>query len=188
MSYEVYKKLALDLGAHRVAYLDGASIELGEGLCKRFGRCHLCPTDVSNLDEMTVKVRGYKHAMLYKNSYELDCSYESDYDGDGMMCSDYEGMGEAQDQHNRFAKSLEQALRERGLREHLHLSDTGCWACLSCFKEKGEPCGHPAWELPTSLCYGVSMYRSVLKTELDNDGRDSLSYANHYGIVLWNER
>lgn len=168
----------LQSGVNGAQYLPGSAVitdpvfrKICEGnACGKFNRCHMCPPDIGNIEELIQEVQKYPHAVLYQTIGTLEDSF------------DFEGMMEAGKRHNLCSQAIRQKL-EAILPEHLHLTGGGCHLCERCAKLDALPCRHPEEALTSLEGYGIDVYRTSQATNLKYiNGTNTVTY---FGIILF---
>ena len=171
--------LIVSCGADHAAFLPGSAVvtnpeyrKICEGnACGRFGRCHMCPPDIGEVDDLINRVKQYSSAILYQTIGHLEDSF------------DFEGMMEAGREHSLCSQRIRRQLQER-LPGHLHLSG-GCRLCERCAKLDQAPCRYPGEALPPVEGYGIDVYQTSQATNLKYiNGQDTVTY---FGIILYSE-
>lgn len=164
--------LVKELGARASAYIPGAQIVLDpvfrqicrSNQCGRYGRCHMCPPDIGEIDSLMARLRAYPHAVFYQSVGTLEDSF------------DYEGMVAAGEFHSRLSARIHKEAGKILGDQFLHLS-AGCHLCQRCGKMDGLSCRHPDLALGALEGYGVDVYRTVKDTELPyTNGENTVTY------------
>ena len=173
-------KIALECGVNGAQYLPGSAVitdpvfrKICEGnACGKFNRCHMCPPDIGNVEELICEVKKYPHAVLYQTIGTLEDSF------------DFEGMMEAGKHHNLCSQAIRRKL-EGILPEHLHLTGGGCHLCERCAKADNLPCRFPKKAISSLEGYGIDVYNTTKNTSLAYiNGQNTVTY---FGAVLFME-
>ena len=174
--------LALSLGLDRAEMISGEQIVLdrifrepcASNACGLYGKCWMCPPDVGEIDELIARMRRYPSALLYQSVSALDDSF------------DFEGMQAGGKQHARRSIALDEALRNAGYADFLHLSKGGCGVCSVCAKVENKPCRFPHKALSSLEAYGVNVSATVRSTSMKYiNGVNTVTY---FGLVLFKEK
>lgn len=170
-------ELALSLGATNAATVDVRDVvtdvafrKLCEAnVCGRYGRCHTCPPDIGDAEELIRRVRTYDRALVYKTVSAIEDSY------------DYEGMVEAKKKTFTLALRLRESCNLP--KDALHLSAGGCEICEICSKASGEPCRHPSLALSSLEGYCINVYELAKNTGMKyTNGTDTVTY---FGAIFF---
>ena len=141
--------------------------------CGLYGKCFMCPPDIGDIDALIAEVRGYCCGLLYQSISQLEDSF------------DFEGMQSGGQKHSRASFALDDALREAGFSDFLHLSKGGCGACSVCAKTEGKPCRFPRKALSSLEAYGVNVSETVKHTSMKYiNGINTVTY---FGLILFKE-
>lgn len=141
--------------------------------CGQFGRCHMCPPDVGDIEALMGTVRAYPKAVLYQTISQLEDSF------------DWEGMQAASKNHAQLSQRLRKTLAPLLPQGSLHLSCGGCGLCDTCSKVEGLPCRFPEDAMPSVESYGVDVYKTTKDTSLKYiNGADTVTF---FGMVLFKE-
>lgn len=173
------ERAAIDLGADKAKVISIDKVELDRSFrtmcesnaCGVYGKCHMCPPDVGNIDELMAEVRKYKYALVYQRVSELEDSY------------DFEGMIEAKRSFRPISQNLREFFREKGLSNALHLSVGGCGYCPICAKRIDSPCRYPDKAMASLEAYGVNVSRLAAVSGMKYiNGQNTVTY---FGAVFF---
>ena len=177
--YELLKKNALDLGAHKASVISAGEITLDRAFrdmcasnaCGVYGKCYMCPPDVGDIDELMAEVANYGYALVYQTVSELEDSF------------DFEGMVEAKKRTYPLAQSMREIFKNCGIKKVLHLGAGGCGVCKSCAKQTGEPCRFPEKAMPSLEAYGFNVSALAKSAGMKYiNGQNTVTY---FGAVLF---
>ncbi len=177
--FDALTRAAIDLGAHQASVIRADQIETDRSFrdacasnaCGMYGRCHMCPPDVGDIDALMDEISRYDHALVYQTVSELEDSY------------DYEGMVEARRRTYPIAQSLRKIFAALAVSGALHLGAGGCGVCEICSKRTGEPCRYPELAMPSLEAYGVNVSSLAAAARMKyTNGRNTVTY---FGAVLF---
>jgi len=169
----------LDLGADKAKIIPIEKVELDRSFramcesnaCGVYGKCHTCPPDVGDIDELMAEVRKYKFALVYQRVSELEDSY------------DFEGMFEAKRSFRPISQNLREIFRAKGINNALHLSVGGCGICPICAKRIDSPCRFPDKAMASLEAYGVNVSRLAAASGMKYiNGQNTVTY---FGAVFF---
>ena len=139
--------------------------------CGVYGKCHMCPPDVGDIDALMGEVKNYQHAFVYQTVTALEDSF------------DFEGMIEAKKQMYKIAQEFRGIFAELGIQNALHLGAGGCGVCETCAKRTNEPCRFPHLAMPSLEAYGVNVSGLASAAGMKYiNGQDTVTY---FGAVLF---
>lgn len=177
-NHESLIQLALTAGSKKATVIRAEDIVVSSvfrdicasNSCGRYGRCWMCPPDISEIDVLMAQLKGYSHGLLYQTIYDIEDSF------------DIEGMGEASRNHAQVSQRVNDAVKPL-LPGCLHLSCGGCNLCERCAKMDDQPCRMPDKALPPMEGYGIDVYNTTKPTELKYiNGQNTVTF---FGIVLF---
>ena len=170
---------ALSLGAFRAGIIETDKIVTDKafrGMCESnacgmYGRCHMCPPDVGDIDELMSSIREYDYALVYQTVTELDDSF------------DFEGMIEARRKMPGISLKLRKEFKDKNICNALHLGVGNCGVCEKCAKATNEPCRYPELALPSLESYGVNVSELAKAAGMKYiNGQNTVTY---FGAVLF---
>ena len=139
--------------------------------CGMYGKCHMCPPDVGDIECLMAEVKQYDYALVYQTMSELEDSY------------DYEGMVEAKKKCYPLAQNIRQAFLDGGIFKALHLGAGGCGGCETCTKREGKPCIAPERALASLEAYGINVSALAAAAGMKYiNGQNTVTY---FGAVLF---
>ena len=182
MKDNVFKTLiseTLTLGATKVNVIEAGKIETARSFrdmcaanaCGMYGKSHMCPPDVGDIEVLMAEVGKYDYALVYQTVSELEDSY------------DYEGMVAARKRMCPLAQSLREVFADAGISRVLHLGAGGCGVCEVCAKQIGEPCRFPEKAMPSLEAYGINV--SALAKAADMKYVNGQNTVTYFGAVLF---
>lgn len=172
---------ALSLGAYKANVIETSKIELDRSFralceansCGVYGKCHMCPPDIGDIDELMAEVGNYKYALVYQAVFELEDSY------------DFEGMFEAKKRFIPISLNLRKVFDEKEIAKTLHLGAGGCGICPICAKRIGDPCRRPDLAMPGLEAYGINVSRLASAAGMKYiNGQNTVTY---FGTVLFTD-
>ena len=179
-TFEAMASYAIACGAYKANVIETARIVTDRSFrdicasnaCGMYGRCHMCPPDIGDIDRLMAEIRAYDYALVYQTVAELEDSY------------DFEGMMEAKDGIVSVTRKLRAFFaNELGISKALHLGVGGCGVCESCAKRTGEPCRAPELATPSLEGYGVNVSELARAADMKYiNGQDTVTY---FGAVLF---
>lgn len=141
--------------------------------CGLYGRCHMCPPDVGDIDELMARVRAYPGGLLFSSVHPLEDSF------------DIEGMLQGGRIHGERSRRFACALRLKGYESFLHLSRGGCGVCSPCAKAEGLPCRFPERAVSSLEAYGVDVSRTAKNAAMAyTNGANTVTY---FSLILLKE-
>ena len=169
----------LTLGATKANVIEADKIETdrsfrdmcAQNACGVYGKCHMCPPDVGDIEALMAEVGKYDYALVYQTVSELEDSY------------DFEGMVAARKRTYPLAQSLREVFADAGISHVLHLGAGGCGVCEVCAKKTGEPCRFPEKAMPSLEAYGVNV--SALARASDMKYINGQNTVTYFGAVLF---
>lgn len=179
ISKESLEKSALDLGAYRATVIPTDQIVTDRvfrdmcaaNYCGMYGKCHMCPPDVGEIDELMAELKSYSFALVYQTVTSLEDSF------------DFEGMSEAKKNTVKIALALRELFSKSDISRVLHLGAGGCGVCEVCSKRIGEDCRFPELALPSLEAYGVNVSELAKSAGMKYiNGQDTVTY---FGAVLF---
>ena len=139
--------------------------------CGVYGKCHMCPPDVGDIDALMDEVKNYQHAFVYQTVTALEDSF------------DFEGMVDAKKQTYKLAQEIRRLFAELDVKDALHLGAGGCGVCETCAKRTNEPCRFPHLAMPSLEAYGVNVSGLAKAADMKYiNGQDTVTY---FGAVLF---
>ena len=139
--------------------------------CGVYGKCHMCPPDVGDIDALMGEIKNYKHAFVYQTVTALEDSF------------DFEGMVDAKKQTYKLAQEFRKIFAELDVKDVLHLGAGGCGVCETCAKRTNEPCRFPHLAMPSLEAYGVNVSGLAKAAGMKYiNGQDTVTY---FGAVLF---
>ena len=139
--------------------------------CGLYGKCHMCPPDVGEIDLLIDKIKNYDNVLVYQTVHNLEDGY------------DFEGMMEAKRKIYKVARKLRTIFSNAKISKTLHLCAGGCGVCETCAKQTGEPCRFPALAMPSLEAYGVDVSSLAKSANMQYvNGKDTVTY---FGAVLF---
>ena len=169
----------LSLGAYKAGVIEAKEISLdrvfrdmcASNACGWYGKCHMCPPDVGDIDALMGEVKNYKHAFVYQTVTALEDSF------------DFEGMVDARKQIYKLAQEFRRVFAEFDVKDALHLGAGGCGVCETCAKRTNEPCRFPHLAMPSLEVYGVNVSGLAKAADMKYiNGQDTVTY---FGAVLF---
>ena len=153
----------LELGAYRAGVISADRIETDRSFrdmcaanaCGRYGKCHMCPPDVGEIEGLMSQIKQYDYALVYQTVSALEDSY------------DFEGMVAARLRTYPIGQGLRSVFAEAGISRVLHLGAGGCGVCKACAKETGEPCRFPELAMPSLEAYGINVSQLAKAADMD---------------------
>lgn len=141
-----------------------------DNYCGFYGKNHMCPPAVGNLDHYRQLIQGYQKGLVFSKAYPVKSRY------------DYKGMMDA---GIAFREELLEINREAKLdqRNCLFFSAGTCSICKTCAILTNEPCRFPEDAIPSLEAAGIDLVR--LSRDLGmtyNNGADKVTY---FGLVLY---
>ena len=170
---------AKELGVFKVNIIEASEIETDKAFrnicasnaCGMYGRCHMCPPDVGNIDVLISQLDNYDYALVYQTVTELEDSF------------DFEGMLDAKKKTYPIALAFRRLFFEIGISKVLHLGAGGCGVCEQCAKQIGKPCRFPTLALPSLEAYGINV--SSLARSADMKYINGENTVTYFGAVLF---
>ena len=168
---EKLMQLAKSAGFSHVGSLDTATLELKEEVrqmcaaCGQYGKRWSCPPGCGSLEELRIKVSGYKAGILVQTTGQL----EDAFDGEAMM--------ETEALHKENFACLHKMLRETypGL---LALGAGCCTICRTC-AYPDEPCRIPEQMVSSMEAYGLVVTEVCRANGLAyNYGENTITYTS----------
>ena len=178
-TFETLASLPVNHGAYKANVIDASELVLDRAFrdmcasnsCGMYGKCHMCPPDVGDIDELMAQTANYDYVLVYQTVTELEDSY------------DFEGMIEAKKRTYPIAQKLRDDFAKLGINKALHLGAGGCGVCDICSKRTGEPCRFPEKAMPSLEAYGVNVSRLASSADMKYiNGQDTVTY---FGAVLF---
>ena len=120
--------------------------------CGVYGKCHMCPPDVGDIDVLMGEIKGYKHALVYQTVTALEDSF------------DFEGMVDAKKQTYKLAQEFRKIFAELDVKDVLHLGAGGCGVCETCASARTSPAASPILRCPR-LRRTASTYRGLRRQQ-----------------------
>ena len=182
MENNILKRLSeipLAFGVYKATVINACDIPLDRSFramceansCGLYGKCHMCPPDVGDIDDLMAEVRNYDYALVYQTVSELEDSY------------DFEGMVRAKKQFYPIAQKLRAVFNDMNITHALHLSAGGCGVCETCTKRTNQPCRFPSLAIAPLEAYGVNVSLLAKVSEMKYiNGQDTVTY---FGAVLF---
>ena len=138
--------------------------------CGKYGKCHMCPPDVGDIQELIDRARSYERALVFQNVYPLEDSF------------DFEGMIAAKDHFRSITVALRHQLIDLQTENVLLLGAGGCGVCQTCTKEENLPCKAPHLAIPSLEAYGVNVSKLAASADMKYiNGSDTVTY---FGAIL----
>ena len=171
----------LQWGAYKAAIVDVADIEFdrrfreqcASNACGCYGKNHMCPPDVGDIDELIDRAKRFDKALVYQTVSELEDSY------------DFEGMMEAGNRHHRLTHRFREEVAAQGMQNILHLGAGGCRECPVCAKVDGLPCRQPEVAIPSMEAFGIAVSKLATQAGMKYiNGQDTVTY---FGALLYKE-
>jgi len=139
--------------------------------CGMYGKCHMCPPDVGDIDTLMDEIKKYDYALVYQTVTELEDSF------------DFEGMIAARRAMPKISLNMRKLFKEMNISHVLHLGVGNCGVCERCAKQAGEPCRFPDLALPSLEAYGVNVSKLAQSAGMKYiNGQDTVTY---FGAVLF---
>lgn len=138
--------------------------------CGMYGRCWTCPPCIGDIDELILKAKSYKYALVYQTVDTLEDSY------------DFEGMQKAGQRMNKLTEKIQNA--HFFDKDSLYLCAGGCRICSVCSKQKNEPCRFPEKALSSLEAYGINV--SLLAETANMNYINGVDTVTYFGAVLFN--
>ncbi len=177
-SKEALSDMAVAQGAYKASVIPAELIPFDPSLrqacaantCGNYGKNWTCPPDVGPIDELIVKARQYKHALVFQTVSVLEDSY------------DFEGMMAALRRHREVTDRITDAVREAiGESDILQLSAGGCVICETCAKRQDLPCVHPDRALASLEAYGIYVSKLAELAGMNYiNGKNTVTYFGAY--------
>lgn len=178
----LFKRLteaAIENGAFKANVIETGAIETDKAFramcesnaCGMYGKCHMCPPDVGDIDVLMSEIKKYEYALVYQTVTELEDSF------------DFEGMIDARKKMPGISLKLRELFKEMKLCNALHLGVGNCGVCEKCSKVTGEPCRFPELALPSLEAYGVNVSALAKASGMKYiNGQNTVTY---FGAVLF---
>lgn len=177
--FETLSNAARTLGAYKAAVIDTKAIVLdrvfrdacASNACGMYGKCHMCPPDVGDIDRLMAEVAQYDYALVYQTVTPLEDSF------------DFEGMIRAKKQVYPLSQALRTVFADFGISHTLHLGAGGCGVCETCAKRTNEPCRFPETAMASLEAYGVDVSKLASAAGMHYiNGQNTVTY---FGAVLF---
>jgi predicted metal-binding protein len=177
--FDVLLTAPLKLGATNASVIETKSLVLDRAFrdmcarnaCGMYGKCHMCPPDVGDVEVLMAEVGKYDYALVYQTVTALEDSF------------DFEGMIAAKKRTYPLAQGLRQIFSDAGIVRVLHLGAGGCGVCKVCAKKTDEPCRFPEKAMPSLEAYGVNV--SALAKAADMKYVNGQNTVTYFGAVLF---
>ncbi len=171
--------LAIDAGATRAKVIEADTIKSDKAFrdmcaansCGMYGKCHMCPPDIGEIDVMMNELKTYKHALVYQLVSPLEDSF------------DFEGMMTAKKHMYRLSQKIRTEFDGINTKTVLHLGAGGCGACASCAKQEDKPCRNPSLAMSSLEAYGIDV--SQLAAVADMKYINGANTVTYFGAVLF---
>lgn len=169
----------VSLGAFKANVIDAKSIETetvfrdmcAANYCGMYGKCHMCPPDVGEIDTLMSEIANYDYALVYQTVTVIEDSF------------DFEGMAEARKKTYPLSQSLRGIFKSKNISKVLHLGAGGCGVCSTCAKQTDEPCRFPDIAMPSLESYGINVSKLAKSANMKyTNGQDTVTY---FGAVLF---
>ena len=176
---DMLTSLPVNHGAYKANVIDASEIVLDRAFrdmcasnsCGMYGKCHMCPPDVGDIDELMAQTANYDYVLVYQTVTELEDSF------------DFEGMIEAKKKSYPLAQSLREVFADMSITKTLHLGAGGCGVCETCAKKTNEPCRFPEKAMPSLEAYGVNVSELAKSSDMKYiNGQNTVTY---FGAVLF---
>jgi len=183
MSYNIDSMVndVLSFGAKNAAIIDPGNIKGVPALremcalnsCGKYGTNWMCPPATGPIDELTKKIKLYKHGLVFQTVYQLEDSF------------DFEGMMDAKAIHQKVFDKVLTAFKDKyRLNDFLPLGAGACEICAECTYKNGEKCRFPDKAIASMEAYGIDVTALVTSCGIPyNNGESTVSYV---GLVLFN--
>ena len=178
--FEALSSKALSLGATRSSVIEAKSVKTdrifrdmcASNACGMYGKCHMCPPDVGEIDELMAKLDCYQYTLVYQMVSELEDSF------------DFEGMLEAKQRTYPLAQGIRRLFSDLSIADSLHLGAGGCGVCKVCAKRTGSPCRFPEMAMSSLEAYGINVSELAKSAGMRYiNGQNTVTY---FGAVFFN--
>lgn len=169
----------IKLGAYKAGVTDVKGISFdrvfremcARNSCGMYGKCHMCPPDVGEIDELILEARAYDYILVYQTVTELEDSF------------DFEGMTEARRKMPAITQKMRKVFEDMGITRVLHLGVGNCGVCEICAKQTCEPCRYPELAIPSLEAYGINVSKLAESAGMKYiNGQNTVTY---FGAVLF---
>ena len=141
--------------------------------CGMYGKSHMCPPSIGDIDELMEKVRSFPTAILYQSIAEIEDSF------------DFEGMMEAGKKHEELCIRIHKDIKPIIKGNYLHLGSGGRHICEECAILRNEPCVFPEKTIAPVEGHGIDVSNTCKGTSLKYiNGPDTVTY---FGMILFEE-
>jgi len=114
--------------------------------CGLYGKNYTCPPFIGDVNELILKLKTFKKAVIWQNIYSLEDSF------------DIEGMMSAHQKHNAMTLDIARCVYiELGRESTLVLAAGGCVLCEKCAALTNEPCRYTCDALSSLEAYGINV-------------------------------
>jgi len=139
--------------------------------CGCYGKNHMCPPDVGDIDELIARAKQYDKALVFQTVTPLEDSY------------DFEGMMEAGKGLHRLVRRVREELCAGGAGDVLILGGGACRECEVCAKRDNLPCRKPEVATPSLEAHGIAVSQLATLAGMKYiNGQDTVTY---FGAVLY---
>lgn len=178
---ERLQKKLLEWGAYKVAVVEVKDIvfdrrfreQCASNACGCYGKNHMCPPDVGDIDELINRAKQYDKALVFQTVTPLEDSY------------DFEGMMAAGKSFHCLVRRLREAVRAGYAGNVLILGGGGCRECEVCAKREDLPCRKPEAATPSLEAHGIAVSELAKQAGMRYiNGQDTVTY---FGAMLYKE-
>lgn len=171
--------LITGLGAYKAAVIPTSDVTTDvsfrtlceQNVCGNYGKNHMCPPDVGDINELIAKLYGFEYILVYQSVGTLEDSF------------DFEGMADAAEKHGKLICDVRDTVEPLLVGKSLFLGAGGCRLCPVCAKKTNEPCRHPEKATPSLEAYGVNV--SLLAKAAGMKYINGQNTVTYFGAVLF---
>ena len=182
MDNEILIKKLLQWGAYKAAVVDVRDIvfdrrfreQCASNACGCYGKNHMCPPDVGDIDMLIDRAKQYDKALVYQTVSALEDSY------------DFEGMMEAGRRHHLLTCRLREEIAVQDMQNVLLMGAGACRECPVCAKVDNLPCRNPALATPSMEAHGIAVSKLASLAGMQYiNGQDTVTY---FGALLYSKK
>lgn len=179
MEYTKLIQTALDLGAYKAAIVNVTDISFDpsfrklceQNSCGKYGQSWMCPPYVGPIDELIIKAKKFRKALVY----QIVDSLEDSYDFEGMMVSAH--------RINQLSQALRQKFKSVLPGTPLYLGAGACLLCKRCAKLDDKPCRFPELAMPSVESHGINV--SKLASLSGMKYINGVNTVTYFGVVMF---
>ena len=174
---EEHLKFALDHGFSQTGILNLDALVFmpevramcAEDKCHHFGKTWCCPPGCGTLEEITERVKGYKHGILLQMIGHMEDEF------------DFEVIENTSTAFRKSFQSLIVDLRKEGVTDLLPMGAGGCGMCDGKCTYPDAPCRHPDLAFPSMEAYGLWVAKVCELSGLPyNNGKLTMTFIGCY--------